>query len=226
MTDETTANLLNLLTVEILSTKATVNTISDKVDNLAGEMNSMKDLLNQILAKVSALENNDSTLTPPLHEQSLARPHNSNDKLAVLKAALGTTLATEGFAIDTDQAYAYVSKVANGLADDLTPASYKFWTTKANWKDLRPRKRHIHLDRCVNDWAAREVIRRKILNKARRLQRSLEKTHTSANATSTASPRDNGDNSGNNNNNNNSDSISISASATPTTSTRPTNCAK
>jgi hypothetical protein len=232
MTDQNTSNLLNLLTIEVLSTKAAVNTLSDKVDNLAGEMTSMKDILNQILARVSAHENNDNILNP-LHEQSLARPNNPNDKLAVLKAALGTTLATEGFAIDSDQAYAHVSDVANKLVGDLTPANYKteMGTTKANWKDLRPevktvliteltrkaKKRHIHLDRCVNNWAAKEIIRRKILNKAgneaKRLKKSLVMTSTSANTTSTASPRDN-------------DNDSDSANATSTISTGPSNCAK
>ncbi|SAM02740.1 hypothetical protein [Absidia glauca] len=84
-----TANLIKLLTVETLLTKASVNTLSN---NVANEMKSMKDLLHQILAKVSALENNDdSTMTHPLHEQSLARPPNPNDEMPVFKAALGTT---------------------------------------------------------------------------------------------------------------------------------------
>ncbi|SAL96451.1 hypothetical protein, partial, partial [Absidia glauca] len=169
MTDQNIANLINLLTTQTLMTQASVDTLSNNVTN---EMNSMKDLLHQILAKVSALENNDdNTMAHPIHEQSLARPTNPNDEIPVFKAALGTTLATEGFSIDTDQAYRFISNVAIGLANGLTAASYNSGTTKANWRDPRPeaktaliaeitrkaKERHIHLDRCVNNWAAREI---------------------------------------------------------------------
>ncbi|SAL99732.1 hypothetical protein [Absidia glauca] len=61
----------------------------------------------------------------------LARPQNPGDDLVVLKAVMGTTLATQGIVIDSSKTYGYLINVADGLVCHLTPANYKLGTDNA-----------------------------------------------------------------------------------------------
>ncbi|SAL96355.1 hypothetical protein [Absidia glauca] len=188
MTDQTTASLLNMLVLEVMTAKGKITSLDDKLDNVASDISSIKDLLQQLVIKVSALEQQETSPNVAIDKSgtalyfsttgTLTRPPHSTEKedLALLKRHLSSTLASDNITIDVGGAYKYLNISADKLIADLAPACYR-GNTK-NWICLRPESRtaminaltqqakthHIHLDRCERNWGARHILRRKLNN--------------------------------------------------------------
>jgi hypothetical protein len=164
MTDQTTAILLNMLVLEVMTQKGKMTSLDDKLDNVANDISCIKDLLQQLVTKVSVLEQREHSLNDviPDEVQLLRRqPHSKEkDDLALLMGHLNSTLASNNITIDVEGAYEYLNNSAGTIISDLAPACYI--DDSKSWKSVRPasktaminaltqqaKSHHIHLDRC------------------------------------------------------------------------------